>query len=199
MVAVNEANERAAVEAEKARRKRKQEEQKAWEGESLVSPSPPGAWPFLTRPGHIRWGSSCCLTRLARRRAKTAVRTDADAMLDRAGLLTSLFSYPPDPHIPYRQQSVATNALATGATTCTRRRSARSRSRRRTCTFWGSRPRYVIHPVSPSSVTPVPMPIDGDAPSSSYKGCITVYIILDLGSTGSGEAYQISRALHCAE
>ncbi len=33
MVATNEAAERAAVEAEKAKRKRKQEEQKVWEGE----------------------------------------------------------------------------------------------------------------------------------------------------------------------
>ncbi|CAK9782223.1 unnamed protein product [Cutaneotrichosporon oleaginosum] len=76
MVAVNEANERAAMEAEKARRKRKAEEQKAWEG-------------------RIRWSSSRCLKRLARRREKmTIVRLDADAIFHYANPTYRYLSIP---------------------------------------------------------------------------------------------------------
>lgn len=58
---MNEANERAAMEAEKARRKRKVDEQKAWEGEFNFHPRL--GRPILTRPGRIRGvGSPCCLT-----------------------------------------------------------------------------------------------------------------------------------------
>lgn len=143
MVAVNEANERAAVEAEKARRKRKAEEQKAWEGESFVLHPRLTAWPILTRPGlrcFRRWvGSRCCLTRLARRRLlDVCERTDADAMPLVRDLLTSFVITNPSCVIGFCLQSAETSVLATGATICTRRRSAKSRRPRRTCTSWAS-------------------------------------------------------------
>ncbi|KLT45611.1 DnaJ-domain-containing protein [Cutaneotrichosporon oleaginosum] len=94
MVAVNEANERAAMEAEKARRKRKAEEQKAWEGELLVLRARHGV-AILTRPGRIRWSSSRCLKRLARRREKmTIVRLDADAIFHYANPTYRYLSIP---------------------------------------------------------------------------------------------------------